>query len=137
MCRILCSRARIVEFQIRIGEIEGESFGNSFGKEAIVEQLAISKGIAGESMQLEPGVMRELHWHATAAEWVLVLKGRVRTTAINPAGQTETNDHVSGMSAFHPTPEESTHRRHCSLAPKRTLRQTERAHRSRKAARNL
>jgi len=31
-------------------------------------------------MQLEPDVMRELHWHATAAEWAFVLKGRVRTT---------------------------------------------------------
>ena len=59
-------------------------FGNSFGREATVEQLAISKGIAGVSMQLEPGVMRELHWHATAAEWAFVLKGSVRTTVINP-----------------------------------------------------
>jgi len=35
-------------------------------------------------MKLEPGVMRELHWHATAAEWAFVLKGRVRTTVIKP-----------------------------------------------------
>ena len=47
-------------------------------------------------MQLEPGVMRELHWHATAAEWAFVLKGRVRTTVINPARQTETNDFDPG-----------------------------------------
>jgi len=40
--------------------------------------------------------MRELHWHATAAESAWVLKGRVGTTAINPAGQTETNDFESG-----------------------------------------
>jgi oxalate decarboxylase len=40
--------------------------------------------------------MRELHWHATAAEWAFVLKGRVRTTVINPAGQTETNDFEPG-----------------------------------------
>src|ERR1044072_8333276 len=70
--------------------------GNSFGKEATVEQLPISKGIAGVSMQLEPGVMRELHWHATAAEWAFVLEGHARTTVINPAGQTETNDFEPG-----------------------------------------
>ena len=69
---------------------KGKVLGDSFGKEATVEQLEISKGIAGVSMQLEPGVMRKLHWHGTAAEWALVLKGRVRTTGINPAGQTET-----------------------------------------------
>ena len=28
--------------------------------------------------------MRELHWHATAAEWAFVLEGRVRTTVIDP-----------------------------------------------------
>ena len=51
------------------------SIGNSYGKEATVEQLPISKGIAGVSMRLEPGAMRELHWHATAAEWAFVARG--------------------------------------------------------------
>jgi hypothetical protein len=32
-------------------------------------------------------------------------------------GQTETIDHVTGTSAIHPTPDESAHLRHCSLAP--------------------
>jgi oxalate decarboxylase len=75
---------------------KGKVLGDSFGKEATVEQLEISKGIAGVSMRLEPGVMRKLHWHGTAAEWAFVLKCRVRTTGINPAGQTETNDFQPG-----------------------------------------
>src|SRR5882724_1129371 len=83
-------------FKFELEKSKGKVLGNSFGKEVTVEQLPISKGIAGVSMQLEPGVMRELHWHATAAEWAFVLKGRVRTTVINPAGQTETNDFESG-----------------------------------------
>src|SRR6476469_10787740 len=83
-------------FKFELDKSKGKVVGNSFGKEVTVEQLPISKGIAGVSMQLEPGVMRELHWHATAAEWAFVLKGRVRTTVINPAGQTETNDFEPG-----------------------------------------
>jgi oxalate decarboxylase len=83
-------------FKFELEKSKGKVLGNSFGKEVTVEQLPISKGIAGVSMQLEPGVMRELHWHATAAEWAFVLKGRVRTTVINPAGQTETNDFDPG-----------------------------------------
>ena len=83
-------------FKFELEKSKGKVLGNSFGKEVTVEQLPISKGIAGVSMQLEPGVMRELHWHATAAEWAFVLKGRVRTTVINPAGQTETNDFEPG-----------------------------------------
>src|SRR5215472_17368198 len=83
-------------FKFELEKSKGKILGNSFGKEVTVEQLPISKGIAGVSMQLEPGVMRELHWHATAAEWAFILKGRVRTTVINLAGQTETNDFYPG-----------------------------------------
>src|SRR5437867_1612384 len=74
-------------FKFELEKSKGKVLGNSFGKEVTVEQLPISKGIAGVSMQLEPGVMRELHWHATAAEWAFVLKGRVRTTVINRQGE--------------------------------------------------
>ncbi len=40
--------------------------------------------------------MRELHWHANAAEWAFVVKGRVRTTVISPDGAAETNDFDPG-----------------------------------------
>ena len=71
-------------FKFALEKSEGKVIGKSYGKEATVEQLPISKGIAGVSMGLEPGAMRELHWHATAAEWAFVDKGRVRTTVIAP-----------------------------------------------------
>src|SRR5438309_204155 len=92
----LLSGKELPSFKFELEKSKGKVAGNSFGKEATVEQLPISKGIAGVSMQLEAGVMRELHWHATATEWAFVLKGRVRTTVINPAGQTETNDFEPG-----------------------------------------
>ena len=71
-------------FKFALEKSDGKVIGDSYGKEATVEQLPISKGIAGVSMRLEPGAMRELHWHATAAEWAFVLEGRVRTTVIDP-----------------------------------------------------
>jgi oxalate decarboxylase len=83
-------------FKFGLEKSAGKVIGNSFGKEATVTQLPISKGIAGVSMKLEPGAMRELHWHATAAEWALVLEGRVRTTVIDPQGASETNDFEPG-----------------------------------------
>jgi uncharacterized cupin superfamily protein len=92
----LLSGKELPTFKFELEKSTGKGMGNSFGKEATVEQLPISKGIAGVSMQLEPGVMRELHWHATAAEWAFVLNGHVRTAVINPAGQTETNDFEPG-----------------------------------------
>src|SRR4029077_18270292 len=92
----LLSGKELPTFKFELEKSTGTVMGNSFGKEATVEQLPISKGIADVSMRLEPGAMGELHCHATTAEWAFVLKGRVRTTVITPAGQTETNDFEPG-----------------------------------------
>src|SRR5262245_60179143 len=74
-------------FKFELEKSKGKVIGQSYGKEATVEQLPISKGIAGVSMRLEPGAMRELHWHATAAEWAFVIDGNARTTVIDPHGR--------------------------------------------------
>ncbi|SFT83499.1 oxalate decarboxylase [Pseudovibrio denitrificans] len=83
-------------FKFELEKTTGRVDGGSFGKEATVEQFPISTGIAGVSMKLEPGVARELHWHATAAEWAFVMDGRCRTTVINPNGQSATDDFEPG-----------------------------------------
>jgi oxalate decarboxylase len=83
-------------FKFALEKSKGKVVGGSTAREATVEQFPISKGIAGVSMQLEPGVMRELHWHATAAEWAFVDRGRVRTTVFGPHGYAETNDFEPG-----------------------------------------
>jgi oxalate decarboxylase len=60
-------------------------------KEATVAEFPPSQNIAGVSMRLKPGGIRELHWHAIAAEWALMLTGTVRTTVISPNGQAATD----------------------------------------------
>jgi oxalate decarboxylase len=92
----LLSGKELPTFKFALEKSKGKVIGGSSGKEATVEQLPISKGIAGVSMRLEPGAMRELHWHATAAEWAFVVEGRVRTTVIDPQGQAEINDFAPG-----------------------------------------
>ena len=92
----LLSQKELPTFKYALEKSKGKVIGNSYGKEATVEQFPISKGIAGVSMRIEPGAMRELHWHATAAEWAFVDKGRVRTTVLSPGGYTETNDFEPG-----------------------------------------
>src|SRR5947209_14252490 len=83
-------------FKFELERSTGRTSHGNTAKEATVRQLPISKGIAGVSMTLAPGAMRELHWHATAAEWAYVDRGRVRTTVIAPGGYTETNDFEPG-----------------------------------------
>ncbi len=92
----LLSGKELPTFKFALEKSTGKVIGNSFGKEATVQQLPISKGIAGVSMKIEPGAMRELHWHATAAEWAYVVSGRVRTTVFDPRGRAETNDFDPG-----------------------------------------
>jgi len=92
----ILSGKELPTFKFALEKSKGKVSGGSYGKEATVEELPISKGIAGVSMRLEPGVTRELHWHATAAEWAFVLEGRVRTTVLDPAGGSEINDFDPG-----------------------------------------
>lgn len=98
----VASGSELPTFKFALDKSKGKVIGNSYGKEATVTQLPISKGLAGVSMQIEPGAMRELHWHATAAEWAFVLEGQVRTTVIAPDGTAETNDFEPGDVWFFP-----------------------------------
>jgi oxalate decarboxylase len=92
----LLTHEELPTFKFALEKSEGRRVGKNVAKEATVKQLPISRGIAGVSMGLEPGGMRELHWHATAAEWAFVDKGRVRTTVISPHGYREVNDFEPG-----------------------------------------
>lgn len=83
-------------FKFELERSAGRESNGTSAKEATVTQLPISKGMAGVTMRLAPGAMRELHWHATAAEWAYVVSGRVRTTVFDPHGHAETNDFDPG-----------------------------------------
>jgi oxalate decarboxylase len=92
----LLSGKQLPTFKFALEKSKGRVVGGSIAKEASVTQLPISRGIAGVSMTLAPGDMRELHWHATAAEWAFVDRGRVRTTVLGPGGFSETNEFEPG-----------------------------------------
>jgi Cupin len=51
-----------------------------------VRELPVSKTMAGVNMRLTDGGVRELHWH-TADEWVIVLYGTARITAVDRDGK--------------------------------------------------
>ncbi|KAF9532687.1 oxalate decarboxylase [Crepidotus variabilis] len=48
--------------------------------------LPVATEMAGVNMRLEPGAVRELHWHKTA-EWAYVLKGQTQITAVDQNGR--------------------------------------------------
>jgi oxalate decarboxylase len=53
-------------------------------------------------MRLQPGAMRELHWHSLAAEWAYMLEGRCRVTVISPNGEAEIADFGPGDTWYFP-----------------------------------
>src|SRR5579859_3934367 len=83
-------------FRFAMEQQRGRITEGGSAKEATVKQLPISTGIAGVSMRLKPGAVRELHWHANAAEWAFMLEGRCRATVIAPNGQSEITDFCPG-----------------------------------------
>jgi oxalate decarboxylase len=83
-------------FRFAMEQNKGHVTPGGSARQATVKELPVSKGLAGVSMRLNPGGLRELHWHAIAAEWAFVIKGRVRTTVIAPDGTSEVNDFDPG-----------------------------------------
>jgi oxalate decarboxylase len=89
-------------FKFNIENQKGWQGEGGSAKEATVEEFPISTSIAGVSMRLKPGAIRELHWHSLAAEWAYVLEGRCRTTVISPNGQSEIDDFGPGDTWYFP-----------------------------------
>jgi oxalate decarboxylase len=83
-------------FKFDIENSEGWVGEGGSARQATVEELPVSESIAGVSMRLKPGGLRELHWHAIAAEWAYVIQGHVRGTVIVPNGQAESADFGPG-----------------------------------------
>jgi oxalate decarboxylase len=62
----------------------------------------VSQGLAGVYMTLEPGALREMHWHAFAAEWAYVMEGRTRITLTSPEGEVQIADVDAGCLWYFP-----------------------------------
>ena len=83
-------------FRFPLGSRPTKTFNGGTAKEATVVEFPVSEKLAGVYMTLEPGGLRELHWHANAAEWAYVIEGRCRVTTIDPENRCEIVDFSPG-----------------------------------------
>jgi oxalate decarboxylase len=83
-------------FRFPLGTLAPKTFDGGTAKEATVAEFPVSEKLAGVYMTLQPGALRELHWHANAAEWAYVIDGRCRVTTIDPDGHCEIVDFGPG-----------------------------------------
>ena len=56
----------------------------------------ISKTVAAAHVNIQPGALREMHWHPNADEWSYFISGRARVTIFAAQGTARTFDYVAG-----------------------------------------
>jgi oxalate decarboxylase len=60
--------------------------------------------IAAALVEVDPGAMRELHWHPNADEWQYYISGRARMTVFGAEGEANTFDYQAGDVGYVPSP---------------------------------
>ena len=56
----------------------------------------VSKTVSAAHAIIEPGAIREMHWHPNADEWSFFIRGRARVTIFAAEGSARTFDYVPG-----------------------------------------
>ncbi len=55
-----------------------------------------AKTISAAFVEIEPGGMREIHWHPRASEWLYFVEGTARMTVFNSGGTARTFNYTAG-----------------------------------------
>ncbi|KAI5862644.1 Bicupin, oxalate decarboxylase/oxidase [Durotheca rogersii] len=66
------------------------------------KNFPISKTVAAAHVLIQPGALREMHWHPNADEWSFFIRGRARVTIFASEGTARTFDYVPGDVAIIP-----------------------------------
>jgi oxalate decarboxylase/phosphoglucose isomerase-like protein (cupin superfamily) len=90
------------DFRFPLAQQPARELPGGSAREASAREFPVSKNIAGVLMTLKPGGLRELHWHANAAEWAYVIEGNVRITIVDPQGRIEIADFGPGHIWYFP-----------------------------------
>ena len=71
---------------------------NSGGRIQVADSsnFKVSQTIAAALVTVEPGGMREMHWHPNADEWQYYIKGQARMTVFNTGPKATTTDFRAG-----------------------------------------
>jgi oxalate decarboxylase len=74
------------------------------GRVRIVDSrnFPVATTIAAALVEVDPGAMRELHWHPNTDEWLYFIEGTARLTAFAAAGNARTFDYQAGDVGYVP-----------------------------------
>ncbi|KAL6298649.1 oxalate decarboxylase [Sparassis latifolia] len=85
-------------------QIPSKQFPGGSVKIADSTTFNVSKTIAVAEVVLEPGALRELHWHPTQDEWTFFMHGTGRMTLFAATSDARTFDYQGGDIAYVPAP---------------------------------
>ena len=87
---------QLPDFRFSMGKQPLRELPGGTAREVTAREFPVSQNIAAVLMTLKPGGLRELHWHANAAEWAYVIEGNVRVTIVDTQGRLEIADFGRG-----------------------------------------
>ncbi|TFK55820.1 oxalate decarboxylase [Heliocybe sulcata] len=91
-------------FGYRLSKVPATPLAGGTVKIADSRTFKAAKNIAVAEVTVEPGAMRELHWHPTEDEWAFFLEGNARMTMFGAEGNAATFDFQSGDIGYAPAP---------------------------------
>jgi oxalate decarboxylase len=66
------------------------------------KEFPVSKTVTGVILDLNPGALRELHWHPHANEWLYIVSGKVRIGLFGSHGRYRAEDFGQGDAGYIP-----------------------------------
>jgi oxalate decarboxylase len=84
-----------VTFTAALDKSPIKATSGGWAREITTKGLPIATDIAGAHLYLNPGGVREMHWH-NSAEWAYILAGHCQVTVVDPEGETEIANYAPG-----------------------------------------
>ncbi|TEB19420.1 oxalate decarboxylase [Coprinellus micaceus] len=89
-------------FRLCLSNVSATQFSGGTAKIVDSSTFKISVTIAAAEVTVEPGAMRELHWHPTEDEWTFFLEGEGRITLFASQSNARTFDFQAGDVGYIP-----------------------------------
>jgi oxalate decarboxylase len=84
-----------VTFTASLDKSAIKATSGGWARDLTTKGLPIATDIAGAHLYLNPGGVREMHWH-NSAEWAYILAGHCQVTVVDPEGDTEVANYAPG-----------------------------------------
>ncbi|CAL1716021.1 unnamed protein product [Somion occarium] len=89
-------------YTFKFSQVKATQLSGGTAKVVDSTTFKISTGIAAAEVTVEPGAMRELHWHPTQDEWSYFIEGEGRITLFASSGNARTFNYQAGDVGFVP-----------------------------------